>query len=258
MPYTIELNGTRTACEVEGSGPPLLLLHGAEGSRRQFALIRPALAERFTVISYDQRDCGDTENPEQPSTLSMLADDAKALLDALGHATAHVFGTSFGGRVAQALAVRYPDVIRRLVLGSTWPLPVSIAQANPEVARALAQLRAELPDSAEHMAAYFYPPAYLQAHPAARRHFASASARSARSERRAAATGDIPELDIRRIAKPTLLIAGALDQVVPAALTLSLANAIPGARTIVLPEVGHLTVTQAPGDMARHLIDFLA
>lgn len=258
MPDTIALNGTRTACEMQGSGPPLLLLHGAEGSRKQFALLRPALAQRFTVITYDQRDCGDTTNPEQPSTLSMLADDAKALLDALGHPAAHVFGTSFGGRVAQALAVRHPDAVRRLALGSTWPLPVSLAQANPEVARALAQLRAELPHSAEQMAEYFYPAAYLQAHPAALRHFASAPARSPRSDRRAAATGDMPGLDIRRIAHPTLLLAGALDQVVPPALTLSLANAIAGARSVVLPGVGHLTVTQAPADVAQHLIDFLA
>lgn len=254
----LELNGTRTAYEVEGSGPPLLLLHGAEGSRRQFALIRPALTERFTVITYDQRDCGDTVNPEQPATLAMLADDAKALLDALGHATAHVFGTSFGGRVAQALAVRQPNVVRRLVLGSTWPLPVSIALANPAVAQALTRLRAELPDSAAQMADYFYPPAYLQANPAARRHFASAPARSARSDRRAAATGDIPDLDISRIARPTLLIAGALDRVVPSALTLSLAQSISGSRSVVLPDVGHLAVTQAPALVARHLTEFLA
>ena len=258
MQDAIELNGTRTAYEVEGSGPPLLLLHGAEGSRRQFATIRPALTEHFTVVTYDQRDCGDTTNPEQPSTLSMLADDAKSLLDALGYPTAHVFGTSFGGRVAQALAVLHPAAIERLVLGSTWPLHMSLAQANPEVARALAQLRAQLPESAEGMAAYFYPAAYLQANPAARRHFASARPRSARSERRAAATGDVPALDIRNIAKSTLLIAGALDRVVPAALTLSLAGAIAGTQSILLPEVGHLTVTQAPAEMARHLIDFLA
>ncbi len=255
---TLELNETRTAYEVEGSGPPLLLLHGAEGSRRQFALVRPALAEHFTVITYDQRDCGDTANPEQPATLAMLADDAKALLDALGHSTAHVFGTSFGGRVAQALAVRQPDAIRRLVLGSTWPLQASLAQANPEVAQALARLRGELPESAVQMAEYFYPSAYLQANPVARRHFASAPVRSARSERRAAATGEMPNLDISRIAKPTLLIAGALDRVVPTALTLALAQSIPGSRSIVLPDVGHLAVTQAPALVARHLIEFLA
>ena len=58
MPDFIDLNGTRTAFELQGSGPPLLMLHGAEGSRRQFNAIRPALVDRYTVVSYDQRDCG--------------------------------------------------------------------------------------------------------------------------------------------------------------------------------------------------------
>lgn len=257
MPDFIELRGTRTAFEVAGKGPPLLMLHGAEGSRRQFATIRPELESHFSVITYDQRDCGDTVNSETPATLAELADDAQALLAALGHALGHVFGTSFGGRVAQALAVRHPAVIRRLVLASTWPLAVSLAGANREVAQALATLRAGLPTTAEQLAEYFYPAAYLATHPAARRHFASAPARSARSDRRHAAVGDTPDLDIARIAQPTLVIAGALDQVVPPALTLSLAQALPDARTIVLPEVGHLAVTQAPSAVARHLIDFL-
>ena len=152
MPDFIDLHGTRTAFEAQGSGPPLLMLHGAEGSRRQFNAIRPALVDRYTVITYDQRDCGDTENPDAPATLATLANDAQALLEALGQRSAFVFGTSFGGRVAQALALRQPAAVRRLVLASTWPLPVSLATANAEVAQQLAQLRARLPDSAEQVA----------------------------------------------------------------------------------------------------------
>jgi pimeloyl-ACP methyl ester carboxylesterase len=258
MPDFIEINGTRTACDVDGDGPPLLLLHGAEGSRRQFAALRPLLAGRYTVITYDQRDCGDTVNPEQPATLALLADDARALLGALGHASAHVFGTSFGGRVAQALAMRHPQTVRRLVLGSTWPLQVSLAAVNPDVAQELARLRARLPESAEDLARIFYPRDYLQAHPAALRHFASAPAPSPRSDRRAAVTADVPDLDIARIDRRTLVVAGALDRIVPPALTLSLADTVRGARSVVLPEVGHLATAQAPGELARHLIEFLS
>ncbi|WP_326536017.1 alpha/beta fold hydrolase [Pseudorhodoferax sp.] len=258
MPDFIEASGVRTAFEVAGDGPPLLMLHGAEGSRRQFAAVRPALVDRFTVITYDQRDCGETVGPDTPATLAALADDAQALLQALGHASAFVFGTSFGGRVAQVLALRHPGSVRRLVLASTWPLPVALADANPQVARELARLRAQLPGSAEQLAGLFFPAAFLAAHPAARQHFASAPARSARSDRRAAAVGDIPDLDIAGIAQRTLVIAGAADQVVPAELTLSLADAIGDVQTLVLPEVGHLSLAQAPALVARHLRDFLA
>lgn len=253
----IELRETQTFYEVAGEGPPLLMLHGAEGSRRQFAGIRPALEQHFTVITYDQRDCGETVNPETPATLEALSDDAKALLDALGHPTAHVFGTSFGGRVAQTFAVRHAGAVRHLVLASTWPLPLSLAAANAEVSHAIGQLRSQLPASAEALAEYFYPAAYLAAHPAARRHFAAAPARSARSDRRRAAVTDNPDLDIAGIQRPTLLMAGALDRVVPPELTLSLAKRIPDTRAIVLPDVGHLAVTQEPATVAGHLMEFL-
>lgn len=257
MPDFIEKDGVRTAFEVAGEGPALLMLHGAEGSRRQFAAIRPELVERYTVITYDQRDCGETVGPDAPATLVTLADDAQALLQALGHASAFVFGTSFGGRVAQALAVRHPRAVRRLVLASTWPLAVSLAEANREVAQELGRLRANLPASAEQLATYFFPAAFLASHPAARQHFASAPARSARSDRRAAAVADIPDLDSSSIGQRTLVIAGGVDRVVPTALTLSLARYIHDVETIVLPDVGHLSLAQSPKVVARHLLDFL-
>ena len=257
MPDFIDLNGTRTAFEVQGSGPPLLMLHGAEGSRRQFNAIRPALTDRYTVVSYDQRDCGETENPDTPATLATLADDARALLDALGHAQAFVFGTSFGGRIAQVLAVRHAPAVRRLVLASTWPLTVSLAAANPEVAQELMRLRARLPDSAEQMAEIFFPPAFLAQQPAYRAHFKAAPPRSARSERRSATVADMPALDLATIAVPTLLIAGDADRLVPAELTLSLAGFIRDTRSVRLPEVGHLSLAQAPQVVAAHLREFL-
>src|SRR4051794_14750769 len=98
----------RVAVDRTGSGPPLVLMHGAEASRHMFAALVPLLAHRFTVISYDQRDCGDTEGPDRPATLADLAHDAQRLLRTLGLKRAHVFGSSFGGRVAQALALLYP------------------------------------------------------------------------------------------------------------------------------------------------------
>lgn len=257
MPDFIELRGTRTAYDVAGNGPPLLMLHGGEGSRRQFNAVRPALEPHFTVITYDQRDCGETVNPETPATLQTLADDALALLQALGHDAAHVFGASFGGRVAQALAVCHPQAVRQLVLASTWPLPVSLAEANPEVAKELARLRERLPDSAEQLAELFYPADFLAAQPAYRAHFKSAPPRSARSDRRAAALADRPGLDIGAITQPTLLITGELDRVVPHAVTLSLSQYLRDTRAVVLPGVGHLTLAQAPAAVAAPVRAFL-
>lgn len=252
----VEINGTRTAVSATGTGRPLLLLHGAEGSRKSFAALARLLAPAFRVIAYDQRDCGETANPASGAGLRTLADDAAALLRALGHSKAIVFGTSFGGRVAQALALAHPDCIERLILASTWSIDRALQALNPDVVGATRRLRDELPGSAEQLARYFFPEAFLESHPQFKRHFSSAPRRSERSERRAAAVADVPPLDPSRIAARTLVAAGELDVLVPAALTLQLGQAIRASDSIVLEGVGHLGHVQAPEAVAAYIRAF--
>ncbi len=246
----------RIAFERVGAGPPLLLMHGAEASRQMFAALLPPLSAHFDVIAYDQRDCGDTEGPERPCTLADLADDAARLLEALGLQRAHVFGSSFGGRVAQALALRHPQTVDRLVLGSTWPVPDTYEASCPDAAQ-LAALRRRLPDTAEELAGWFFPEPFLAERPDLRRVFANARAESARSVRRAATVQTSLDGDATAISAPTLLVAGALDRVVPPGVTLAMAGRIRGARTAVLPGVGHAAALQAPALLASHIVRFL-
>ncbi len=256
MSESVSAGGVRIAFDRQGAGPPLLLMHGAEASRQMFAALVPHLAPHFTVVAYDQRDCGDTEGPVAGSTLADLADDARRLVEALALGRAHVFGSSFGGRVAQALALRHPQVVGRLVLGSTWPLPESYESLCPDAPR-LAALRRQLPASAGELATWFFPEAFLQQRPDLRGVFAQARPESARSTRRAATVQTTLEQDVGAIAAPTLLLAGELDRVVPPQVTLSMATRIAGARTACLPGVGHATALQAPEALARHLVSFL-
>lgn len=260
MTQFLQAGPVRTAFEREGEGPLLLLMHGAEASRQMFAALQPLLAERFTVIAYDQRDCGDTENPEAPCTLADLADDAFRLIQALGFERAHVFGSSFGGRVAQALALRHPTAVHRLVLGSTWPLPQNYEALCPDAAR-LAELRRGLPATAEELAGWFFPEPFLQQRPELRQVFARAQAESPRSRRRAATVQSTLEGGLHRdcahITAPTLLLAGELDRVVPPGVTLAMAERLPGAQTVRLPGTGHATALQAPQALAQALRRFL-
>jgi len=256
MTEFVQAGAQRIAFERQGAGPPLLLMHGAEASRLMFAALLPLLARHFTVVAYDQRDCGDTEGPETASTLADLADDARGLIEALGLQRTHVFGSSFGGRVAQALALRHPRSVDRLVLGSTWPLPEAYESLCPDASR-LADLRSQLPATAEELATWFFPEAFLQKRPELRAVFANARPASARSARRAATVQSTLDAQASAIAAPTLLLAGELDRVVPPGVTLATASRIPGARTAVLPGVGHATALQAPELLARHLVRFL-
>ncbi|MGJ7530057.1 alpha/beta fold hydrolase [Variovorax sp. GB1P17] len=254
--HFLQVGEVRIAYDREGDGPPLVLMHGAEATRQMFATLVPHLSRHFTVIAYDQRDCGETEAPERASTLSDLADDAQRFIGALGFKRAHVFGSSFGGRVAQALALLYPRAVDHLVLGSTWPLPRPIEELCPD-ARRLGELRRGLPGTAEELATWFFPEAFLKQRPELRRIFASARPESARSARRLATVQTGLEFGVADIVAPTLLLAGELDRVVPPSVTLAMAARIRGADAVLMPGVGHVTALQAPEVLARHMVRFL-
>lgn len=117
MPVTA-VNGTELYYEVRGSGPPLLLIMGATGEGGVFEEFADLLASEFTVVTYDRRGNGRSAPPADWDTTSPeeQADDAAALLDALGLAPAAVFGTSSGGIFALATLLRHPQAVRTAVL----------------------------------------------------------------------------------------------------------------------------------------------
>jgi pimeloyl-ACP methyl ester carboxylesterase len=251
MSSMLEMGDVRLAYDVTGNGPPLLLLHGAEGSRRMFDALVPHLSANFTTITYDQRDCGDTTNAPGSSSLADLADDAATLLRTLGCRRAHVYGTSFGGRVAQMLALRHPEVVDRLVLGSTWPLPVALEEVNSENVTRIRELRAGLPETAEALAGYFLPEVFLAANPALKGMFRNAPPRDERTRRRALTTEDRPAMLPSGIAQPTLLMVGEFDRVVPPSVTLDMGTSMACATTLQLAGLGHAGALQAPAVVAE-------
>jgi pimeloyl-ACP methyl ester carboxylesterase len=257
MVERLRVGDVQIAYRIDGAGPPLLLMHGAEGDHRMFDGITPLLAECLTVIRYDQRDCGETENPPGASGLIDLANDAHGLLLALGIPRAHVYGTSFGGRVAQVLTLTHPDVVNRLVLGSTWPVPQALAQLNPSVVAAIQDLRARLPDSAAELAEYFFPQVYLNEHAEFRALFQRAQPNSDRGRRRAVAVNDGTTLEAASISRPTHLIVNSLDRIVPPSVTLRMAQYIAGATFSELIGLGHAGVLQAPERVAASVLAFL-
>lgn len=120
---TAELNGTTIYYEVRGSGPPCLAMHGGLGFDHQYLAgsLQP-LEKRMRVIYYDHRCNGrSARSPLASLTMEQLADDAAALMDVLGFGDAVVLGHSYGGFVAQELALRRPERVRGLVLVDTTP-----------------------------------------------------------------------------------------------------------------------------------------
>ena len=119
---TAHLGSIELYYERAGDGPPLLFVSGTGSDlRNKPNVFDGPLAKTFDVLAYDQRGLGRSQKPDLSYAMADYADDAAGLMDALGWASAPVIGVSFGGMVAQELALRHPAKVQRLCLACTSP-----------------------------------------------------------------------------------------------------------------------------------------
>jgi 3-oxoadipate enol-lactonase len=264
---TITANGITMAYEIEGSGPPLVLVAGLGYSRWMWHKMAPGLAENFTVLSYDNRGAGETDKPAGPYTAQLLADDLCGLLEALGMEKTAVFGHSMGGFVAQAFALAYPEKVTHLILSATnfgGPRHVPVTQEALAVlmdttSDPLTRLRsgiliscaegfakrqpAVVEEWISYRAAHPIEPAGYQAQMGIGLSLMSAEA--------------CFEHKLSAITAPTLILSGAEDKVVPPANVDLLANAIPQAETAVINQAGHFFPFEQPETAVAIVTNFL-
>jgi 3-oxoadipate enol-lactonase len=242
------------------AGPPVLLVHGLGNSSLVWADTTRRLAEAgYRAVVGDCRGHGATSKPRGPYAVELMADDWAFLHAWLGLPPAHWVGASMGGAVALAAALRHPARVRSLVLVDSW------ARTDAEFARVLRERLATL--DAQGLEAYArlaYPQAYgepfRRAHPEA---FEAFRARVLRS--------DVPALreailalerldlsaDLGRVRAPTTVIVGEVDALLPPRHSEAIADAVPGARLVRLPGVGHLPMVESFGDFLGALLDHL-
>ena len=124
MPF-IEVNGISINYAIDGDGDEtVLLINGLADDLETWAYQLSALTEAgYRVVRFDNRGIGKTDKPVGPYSTQLMADDAKALADALNLGTYHVMGVSMGGMIAQRFALSYPDAVKTLTLASTYAAP---------------------------------------------------------------------------------------------------------------------------------------
>jgi pimeloyl-ACP methyl ester carboxylesterase/catechol 2,3-dioxygenase-like lactoylglutathione lyase family enzyme len=256
--HTFEGNGITTTYELCGSGPLLVLIHGAEADRKSFAPVLPALSQHFTCLTYDQRDTGDTRNPPQDYTAADLADDAAALLASLAP-EAHVWGNSYGGMVAQELALRHPRAVDALILGVTFQRGAS-ALANPELFQALRQRQQSDPNARLELLSLFFSPQTAERRPELIRDALEAFSQRAPDiqARRTRVTQQFnSEGRLAGIQARTLVLGAMQDRVIDPVSSWRMAQEIPAATLTLLGGVGHALAFEAPERVARVITDFL-
>lgn len=256
------IGGRRLAWREAGQGPALCFIHGMGGNARNWETQYANFADRYRVIGWDAPGYGEsddwpTENPWVSDYVSAIG----ALLDALDVGTAHMIGHSFGGTLMPAVQKVYPDRVASMVLAQpvigSGPLG---AAKQAEIIAAREDLLAELGIDA-----------YAKQH-APRSVAATADAatvakgievtswtrpRGHLAQWRAMARADIFG-EIGDVACPATVIAGAGDKTASQDVVRRIAAAIPGARFVALPDVGHMIYLEHPDRFNRALADHLA
>jgi len=237
-----------------GTGPAIVLLHAGTGSARVWEYQwGPLAAAGYRVVAYDRRGHGrSTVDPGGP--LATAADDLVALADALGLGRFHLVGTAAGGIVAIDAALAFPARLRSLVVanslgGVTDPSYVELGR------RLRPQEFAALPPDLRELG-----PAYRAADP-------DGTARWLALERQSRAPGEAPPAQppkqrvtfamLEALTVPTLLLTGGADMYTPPAALRLFAERIPGATSIVLPDVGHSAYWEQPAAFNRAVLDFV-
>jgi pimeloyl-ACP methyl ester carboxylesterase len=250
---TLPLGDIDLYWERRGGGPRLLFINGSGSSIESSGVLIDLFARHFEVVVHDQRGLGRTTVPERQSTMADFAHDAVRLLDHVGWDTANVFGISFGGMVAQELAVTWPERIDRLVLcctssggvgGSSYPLD-ELASAPP----------AEQSQTLLRLLDVRFDDAWFAQHPGDQVIADTAAARRAQPKTDEQRRGEWTQLVARRghdvaarlgrITSPTLVACGAYDGVAPPSNSEAIASRIPNAE-LRCYEGGHLFVLQDP------------
>lgn len=230
---TQHVNDITMYYEVHGAGEPLVLIPGLSADMSDYARLIAELARHFRVIAFDNRGAGRSDKPDTPYSIQMMADDAAALLDALGIGPAHIVGTSMGGRVAVDLALRHPEHVRSLILISTAvrPAPQTVwRRLLLDVMPSLVRMRG----SRKHPQPYY------------------AFARQRTASRSYDATARLGEIRV-----PTLILHGKSDRLAPLALAEEMHAGIAGSRMTVFPG-GHIFFFLRPKQVTDAITAFVS
>lgn len=248
---------------IMGDGYPLVLITGYGATMDVWdPVVLSELSSRYKVIIFDNRGIGRTSASAKGFTIEGMAADTLGLMDALKVEKAHVLGWSMGTFVATELALRHPDRVDKLVLYAGtcgWDDPVTV-KAAPEVDAALMDLTGAPEERARRFISILFSRQWLDDHPG----FAGGLPRPeipalpVNIERQgkairgwAGTCGRLPGL-----ARPTLVITGTEDIVIPPANSVLMASRIPGAWLIRMPG-GHANMYQYPRTFSRYIAAFL-
>lgn len=240
----IEVGGLQTWYDEEGSGEPLVLLHGGLTPNETWAAQMPELGRQFRVLAPERRGHGHTPDVDGPFSYDEMAGDTIGFLEAVVGGPAHLVGWSDGGIIGLIVAMRRPDLVRKLVaISANFDMTgvpeefqsrfFSMQPDSEDLAMLRSMYEAMSPDGPEHWPVVF-----------------------AKFVEMASRGPQIAPSELERVAGPTLVLAGD-DDLVSLEHTIELFGSIPDAELAIVPGASHFLAMEKPDVVNRLIVDFI-
>jgi pimeloyl-ACP methyl ester carboxylesterase len=234
-----DVNGLKMYYEIHGTGRPLVLLHGAFG----FADAYPALARDRQLIAVELQGHGHTADIDRPLSFEQMADDVAALLKQLKIEQADIFGYSMGGTVALAIAIRHPQVVRKVAINGS--LYGKLEEAfEPESLKLFQTMKPDFPPQVKD--------AYEKVAPDPK-HLPTLFAKV---KKMSLEFKGFAREDMKSIKAPVLITIGDRDFMRPEH-AVAMYRLIPNAQLAVFPGADHFLIHQAPEKLLPTIAAFL-
>ncbi len=269
----IEIPGAQLYCAQEGAADPLLLIPGLGMDHSYYKLVTPLLAKHFAVYAIDPRGIGKSTKSPPPYTVEAWADDFSNVIDALGFGPIHVLGSSLGGAMALALAVRHQPQVKSLIVVGGFSELDRATELNFRLRLRLIERLGLGDEVADYMGLWTLTRKFINTDAgyalmrANQANIRNNSAELYRSfveslllwgrcqpgqENEPKFTAQLPKISV-----PTLVVTSDNDHLIPAELSELIAEKIKTAKLTILPGAGHIPFMEQPEKAVEVVVDFL-
>jgi 3-oxoadipate enol-lactonase len=255
----IDINGVKLHYEEQGTGEPIVMVHGLGGSIFDWVMQIPFFSKYYRVVAIELRDHGESDKWHGSYDFKMFSDDVTKLVEKLKLGKAIFFGFSLGGMIVMQLALDHPDKIKALVLVDTaYGLTEETMKAGQEMA-SMSQKMSGKELSIATMK-FNYTPEFIESHPDIFEQAIKISdARDPSSTFREAqglVTFNVRER-LKEISTPTLIVNGEDDPIIPVSIAKYLKEHIKGAKLLILSKGRHMAIIEKGEEFNKAVLDFL-
>ncbi len=272
MPF-LEANGAKLYYVESGSGEPIMLIPGLGLDHNYYRLAIPSLSKAMTVFAVDPRGIGQSSKLPHDYSVESWADDFAPLIRDIGKGPMHVLGSSLGGAMALALAVRSPDVVKSLTVIGAFSELDRAAVLNFNLRARLIERLGLSDEVADYMGLWTMTREFVNSDEGYSQMKANQAIIKQNSSelylafvRSVLAWGrDLPGQEkepkftgqLSKIKARTLVVGSGNDQLIPLHLSEKIAHNIPGAKLHVMPDGGHIPFIEKPEEVTRIVLDFI-